>query len=172
MSGCHTWLALMILLSVFREPLAAETSAYRGELPLPIDLYSSDGILLEKGKFEVEVRYERDHYALAIAKKEGKPLTKVGGQTVSREQLKEVQQGVPLFGTLRLESPQPSGAAKEAGNETSSNPSPYLPRFSWQVTLRAFEVPNKDEVVFLFRNNGSVEPPTTVVFRLFRNKPK
>ena len=176
MSRCHALLAgSMILFSILREPLAAEiTTTYKGDLALPVDLYSSDGILLEKGKFEIEVRYERDQYLLVLAKKEDKPLTKqdkqsakVIGETVSSEQLKAVLQGLPLFGTLRLDSAQPTESVKE--NEKPANP-PLLPNLSWEVTLRAFEVPNKDEVVFVFRKNA--EPPTTVVFRLFRNKPK
>ena len=168
---------LMIVFSVLLGPLAAEvTTTYKGELPLPEDLYSSDGILLKKGKFEVEVRYERGHYVLVLAEKgdklvtkEDKPSAKVGGEAVSGEQSRAFMKGVPLFGTVRLESAQPSEPAKE--NETPSNPTP-LPKFSWEVTLRAFEVSNKDEVAFVFRKNGSAQPPTTVVFRLFRNKPK
>jgi hypothetical protein len=162
---------VVVLVTLFTAQLAAQTiSTYRGELQLPVDLYTSDGVLLEKGKFEIEVRYERD-YALVFAKKD-KTLARVGGQTVSGEQLKEVFQGVPLIGTLRLETPEPSGPAKETGNETPSNPSPYLRKFSWQVTLRAFEAPNKNDVVLVFRKNGTAEPPTTVAFRLFSNKPK
>jgi hypothetical protein len=177
MSRCHTLLAgLIILLSITVEPLTAEvTSSYKGELPLPEDLYSSDGILLKKGKFEVEVRYETGHYVLVLAEKGDKPLTKedkrstkVGGETVSGEQLKSFMKGVPLFGTVRLESAQPE---PEKENDTPSNPTP-LPKFSWEVTLRAFEVSNKNEVVFVFLKNGSVQPSTTVVFRLFRNNPK
>jgi hypothetical protein len=73
---------------------------------------------------------------------------------------------MPLVGTLRLEDAEPSGHAKETGNETS--PSPY---FSWQFTLRVLEAPNKNDVVFVFWKNGTAESPTTVVFRLFSKKP-
>jgi hypothetical protein len=91
----------VIILLLLAGPLAAETTGtYKGELALPVDLYSSDGVLLEKGKFEIEVRNEKGNYALIFARKD-KTLARVGGRTVSGDQLQEVFQGMQVHFALR-----------------------------------------------------------------------
>jgi hypothetical protein len=161
----------IVLFTLFNTLMVAAQTAgvYKGELQLPVDLYTSEGILLEKGTFEIEVRQEKGHYALVAIKKD-KVLARLRGEMVSEDESLQVSRGMPLTGTLRLE--EASEGAKETANESAANPSPYLSRLSWRVTLRVFEAPNKNDVVFVFRNNRSAEPSTTVTFRLFRNKPK
>jgi hypothetical protein len=160
----------VVLLAFSRAQVAAGVNGpYKCELQLPVDLYTSDGVLLEKGKFGIEVRQEKDHYLLAVVSKD-KVLARVRGETVSEDESKQVSVGMPLVGTLRLE--EPSEPAKETTSQSASNPTSYLPRLSWRVTLRVFETPNQNDVVLLFRKIETAESPVAVVFRLFKTRPK
>ncbi|HEX2523984.1 MAG TPA: hypothetical protein VHP35_17875, partial [Terriglobia bacterium] len=74
----------IVLFTLFNTLMVAAQTAgvYKGELQLPVDLYTSEGILLEKGTFEIEVRQEKGHYALVAIKKD-KVLARLRGEMVS-----------------------------------------------------------------------------------------
>lgn len=161
-------LRLAVLLVVFIPRLAAEKpDVYKGELQLPFDLYTSEGLQLEKGRWEIEVRQQNTRYEFIFNKK-NKTVARVGGDTVAEEKLKQLSLGVPLTGTIRLEETP----AEEADKEPPSDSSSYLIRLSWRVTLRVLGSPNSNEVILSFRKDGTSEPPSRVIFRLFRSKLK
>jgi hypothetical protein len=159
---------LLLPLEILSRPRAAGSpGVYKGELQLPVDLYTSEGVSLEAAKWEIEVRQENARCEFIFRKKE-KIVARIGGETLAEEQLKQIAFGMPLAGTVRLEE----AAAKEAGTAVSSDPSSYLMRMSWRLTLRILGPPNGNEVFLVFAKNDASDQPLKVIFRLFRSKPK
>ena len=58
--------------------------AYKGEIELPTTLYTGDGIELEKGRFEIEIRSEKGLNFLVFLRK-GELISLVNGKAMGAE---------------------------------------------------------------------------------------
>src|SRR5437867_9463697 len=83
---------------------------------LPVDLYTADGIQLEKGQYGIEVRREKGQYELAFIS-EGKVKALVSGRPSTQDAIAS-SATIPLVGTHYLGSQ--GEQAMKAGNRPNS----------------------------------------------------
>lgn len=144
-------LALTLLLGL--QTFAETKLRYTGELRLPLDLFTKEGVLLETGKFSLEVRLEQTHASLLFLKQEKVVASALAQATTDKPDPVATPVGIPILGTIHL---TPIGSSdKEA--EGKPAPSEYLPSFSWSASLRVYksEDPENPEVNFVFLERDS-----------------
>src|SRR5437773_8016871 len=61
--------------------LSAGAESYKGLITLPIDLYTVEGIRLAKGKYETEIKVDKNRFILSFYS-EGKTIAVIGGEEV------------------------------------------------------------------------------------------
>ena len=129
---------------------------YHGEIDLPVELYTTDGISLGPGKFQVKIRQESQRYALVFLN-EGKQAAKIMSVPAG-----VWSAGVPLAPTTLLWPPPQEKA------EIRSKISPYLANLCWEATLRVYRSaePSGKEIRAIFQ-----APTKQIEFPLFLEKP-
>jgi hypothetical protein len=137
---------------------AANAPAYRGEVTLPMDLYTPSGTHLEARKYQIEIRQEGSRYQLAFVDKD-KAVDTVPGRSPNAENVFTV----PITGVVVLWPPEPAEKP-----EPKSKLSPYLTNISWQAVLRVYRSHQSSdrEVHALLRAKGQ-----TIEFPLYLEKP-
>jgi hypothetical protein len=148
------------------QAVAQSVVSYKSDFQLPVDLYTADGVLLRKGRFDLEVGSENGHYLLFFRDK-NKTIARLSGQTAGKglEESKESSPSVPLVGTTLLLPDTP----KEKGKGTTATVAPHLPNLSWKATLRAYKSsdPSDKTVRFIFHEKQDSGHETRVHFTLF-----
>ena len=81
---------------------AQAPSSLKVVMRLPVDLYTADGIRLEKGQYEIEVRREKGQYQLAFISG-GKAKALVTGRPSTEDAIAS-SATIPLVGTHYLGS--------------------------------------------------------------------
>jgi hypothetical protein len=151
------------------QTLAQSVVSYKSDIQLPVDMYTGDGVLLQKGHFDLEVRSEGGHYSLLFLDK-NKTIARLNGQTVGKglEESKDLCPCIPLLGTTLLLPNTPI----EKGKGTAAAVAPRLPNLSWKATLRVYKSPNPSdkEVRFIFQEKENSGQQIRVHFRLFLKK--
>jgi hypothetical protein len=129
---------------------------YRGEVWLPVELYTASGESIPSGKRELEIRSEGDDYILVFLSGE-KRIASIHGKTGARA----AGFNIPIVGTILL------WPVKTA--PTKSSISPYLANLSWSVTLRLYQAsePASKELRAIFRDKA-----IRVEFPLFSERSK
>ena len=148
--------------------LAQMATSYQGKIELPVDLYSGDGILLEKGKFDVEVRSEKGHYFLVFFRS-GKILALVNGRSPARE-AKESPATIPVVGTVFLRSTaEPIRTEEERHYVKTGRPQYAEETRDWKATLRVYRAtkPTSKDVYFIFEERADHGEWTRTEFTLF-----
>jgi hypothetical protein len=107
---------------------AAGAPAYRGEVALPLELYTPAGRRLEARKYQIEIRQDETRYRLVFLDND-KPVDSVPGRAPSGEKIFTV----PIVGTVVL---WPANTSEK--QEPKSKLSPYLTNISWQAVLRVY----------------------------------
>src|SRR5712691_3796253 len=117
---------------------------------LPVDLYTADGIRLEKGQYEIEVRREKGQYQLAFISR-GKAKALVSGRPSAQDAIAS-SATIPLVGTHYLGSQ--GEQAMKAGNRPYSKTgrSQYEEQErDWKDTLRAYKTADDSEALFVLQ---------------------
>jgi hypothetical protein len=132
--------SLLLLALLLAEPGRA---IYRGEVWLPVELYTASGESIPSGKRELEIRSEGDDYILVFLSGE-KRIASVHGKRGARAE----GFSIPLVGTILLSPVKIS--------PTKSSISPYLTNLSWSATLRLYKAsePASRELRAIFRDKA------------------
>jgi hypothetical protein len=147
--------------------LAQTGVSYEGKIELPVDLHSGDGLLLEKGKFDLEVRFEKGHYSLAFLRN-GKIVVLVNGRSLTNED-KESPPTIPVVGTVFLRSTaEPIGTEEERHYVKTGRPQYAEQTRDWKATLRVYKATNpSSKVHFIFQERAERGEWTRTEFILF-----
>ena len=93
---------LSIVWVIFVGSARAQMSvAYKGEVELPVTLFTADGIELEKGRFDIEIRSEKELNFLVFLRK-GEIISLVNGQALGAQAKTEDLPDQPMLGTVYL----------------------------------------------------------------------
>ena len=145
-------LLLVVLFTAFLPGQAA--ASYVTELRLPGDLYTANGVVLEKGNYDLQLRIDNGQYSLAFFEGERLVAVVVGSPHEKEGAKKWV---VPVLGTLFLRSTaDPIGTDEERHySETGQAQYEYEKR-NWKATLRAYRSvrPGDKGVRFVFQKIG------------------
>jgi hypothetical protein len=172
---CLLWFAASIL------PLAwvafagsgrAEMSVfYRGELVLPMPLYTGDGIRLDKGKCEIEIRSEKAHAFLAFLRN-GALVALVNGRPIGAERRADKPPDLPMLGTIYLYPPGPP-RIQEKEEKSSVTFAEHLVSRPWKAVLRVYRYsnPQRREVNFMLQEESKPGEWSRTEFNLFLQKP-
>ena len=161
--------ALLLLPILLLSPphLRAEAAVWETEIRLPLDLYTGDGLLLRNGGFDLEVRWEKEHYSLVFMKDQ-KVVAVVNGQETATEPTETV---IPVVGTHYLRSTAiPLGTAEERQLSKTGRPQYQDDDRNWETSLRVFRG-SDDEVHFVFQRKKDWGHWEGTVFKLFRSNP-
>ncbi len=161
-------LFLLLLTALLTAPVVGQkTVSYVSQLHLPMDLYTGEGILLEKGSYDLELRFEKEHHSLAFLREE-KIIAVVNGRPHREEAAQKWT--IPVVGTLFLRSTaQPIGTDEERHySKTGQAQYEYEPR-DWKTTMRVYKSADSGnkEIRFAFLQNGKKGEQTRRDFVLF-----
>ena len=143
----------------------------KGELELPTSLYTGDGIQLEKGKFGMEVRSEKEHEFLVFMRN-GEVVSLVSGQRIDPEKNAKRLPDLPLIGTVYLHPPKPP-QVQEKEEKSTVTFAEHLKSRPWNAALRAYRSidPQSTEVDFVLEEESKPGEWSRTDFRLFLAKP-
>lgn len=161
-----TLLALLLISSLSGQ----EAASYVTRLHLPRDLYTANGVTLEKGNYDLQLRIEDGHCSLTFLNEE-RTVAVVAGSPHEKGASEEWV--VPVLGTLFLRSTSvPIGTDEERHySETGQAQYEYEKR-NWKTTLRVYRSVRSDEkeIRFVFRQIGDDGEQTRNVFVLFLDR--
>ena len=138
---------------------------YAGKMHIPLDLHTPDGVLLEKGIFQVEVRIEKEHHLLVFLR-DGQMVAAVNG----RSRPGPLEATIPILGTTFLhDTAIPIGTEAERHFSKTGRAQYEEETRDWKAHLRTYrslEAGGKEiELVFQERQS-SYEEWSRVVFSL------
>ena len=152
---------------------AAEPSpSYAGEVNLPVALRTADGAVLEKGHFDIEVRFEDQQPVLAFSSGDDVKAVVSGQLWEDDDETPEFSN--PLVGTVFMRS-----SADPVGDEEERHFSKMgLPQYQeegrkWNTVIRVYELSDseRNEVSFLFQQIGKAGRSSRTGFKLFLADP-
>jgi hypothetical protein len=146
--------------------LAAQAPiSYSGPMTLPADLYATDGIRLEKGAYQVEVKLQKDGGSLAFLA-DYKVKAVVNGQT-PRGDPAVMPATTPLMGALYLHSStDPVLTAQERQFSKTGRTQYEEETREWKAVLRSYQASDGPEVYFVFQVREARGQWKRVDFRL------
>ena len=176
-----TYSALTVFLLLYSRPLYAQMlTSYRGELELPAPLYTGDGIRLDEGKFQVEVRSEKASHFLVFLRN-GEAVAVVNGQSTATVDKVGKDPEMPFIGTVYLYPAKTP--ARESQNVKKRDPgkaekqnfqfTEHLRSRPWKAALRAYghSEPKSNEIHFVFQKETQPGEWSRTDFKLFLRKP-
>jgi len=143
--------------------------AYKGEIELPVSLWTGDGVQLEKGKFEIEIRSEKGFNFLAFLRK-GKIISLVNGQAMGAEVKADKFPDQPMVGTVYLYAATPHEPEKD--EKSSVTFVEHLRSRPWRAALRVYNYsdPQNREVDFILDEESTPGQWSRTNFKLFLKK--
>ena len=164
---------LLLSASLFTSALTGQEAAtYVTQLHLPGDLYTEKGTALQKGNYDLQLRFENGISSLAFLKEE-RPVVVLSGRPYDEQTAENWV--VPVLGTLYLRSAaDPIGTDEERHySETGQAQYEYEKR-NWKATLRAYRSvrPGEKGVRFVFQKSGDDGEQTRRDFGLFVEEPR
>ncbi len=151
-------LLLALLLSGPGQPI------YRGEVRLPLELYTAGGETIPSGKHDLEIRLAGSEYLLVFVSGQ-KTIASIPGKAFSGTS----GFNMPVVGTVLLQRvEEEKKEEKKEASEMKSRISPYLTNLSWKATLRLYQAaaPSNKELRAVFRDETK-----RVEFALFSERP-
>lgn len=144
--------------------------AYKSEIQLPVTLCTGDGIQLEKGRYEIEIRSEKALNILAFLRK-GEVVSLVTGQAMGAQAKANKLPDQPMIGTTYLYA---AGNQQEAEKDEKSSVTfaEHLRSRPWRAALRvySFSDPQNREVDFIFEEKTTSGDWSRTDFKLFLKK--
>jgi hypothetical protein len=137
-------------------------------ISLPVDLYSAEGVRLEKGQYDVEVRQENGQYSL-LFRQNGQTKATLKGE-VLKDDASDPPTALPLIGTQYLRS-----SADPVGNEAERHFSKTgLAQYQeekreWKAALRIYTTPDQKQALCLFEERQPAGKWSHVQFKLYLN---
>lgn len=146
------------------EPLPS----YSGEVELPVALRTANGIVLERGYFDIEVRFEKEQPVLAFSS--GDEIKAVVNGRPRGDQDEGLDLSSPLVGTIFMRSSaNPIGTEEERHFSKTGLPQYQEEGREWTATMRVYKLsdPKKKEVYFAFQKRGEAGVWSRTDFQLF-----
>jgi hypothetical protein len=162
-SALQILLTLCLLFTSPFQPKAAEMPSYKGLMRIPVDLVTPEGVPLEKGQYDLEVKFEGTGYVLSFssggrAKAITKPLLNPE-PTLSPG-------WVPIVGTHYLRpSTEPLLTGEERRFSKTGRAQYEEETRDWKATLRAYKT-SHDTVLFVFQARRPRRQWDRLCFRL------
>ena len=161
----------LLLTALFTAPMAGQEPArYVSQLRLPVDLHTGEGVLLEQGSYDLELRFEKGHHSLAFLRDEQIIAVVNGGP--HREEAS--RSGVlPLVGTLFLRPVAvPIGTDEERHYSKTGQAQYEYEKRDWKATMRVYKSvsPGDKEIRFVLYETGEGGGQMRRDFLLFRDK--
>jgi len=145
------------------EMKGAEIPSYKGVMRIPIDLMTADGVRLEKGPYELEVKLEAAGYLLSFSSG-GHVKAVVRPASSSDTTLSSASS--PVIGTHYLRpSTEPLLTGEERRFSKTGRTQYEEETREWRATLRVYKAP-ADTVFFVFQSKGSHRQWNHVSFKL------
>jgi hypothetical protein len=148
---------------------AAETlPSYSGEVNLPVALRTADGAVLEKGHFDIEVRFEDQQPVLAFSSGDNVEAVVIGQLWGDHDETPEFSN--PLLGTIFMRSSaDPIGTEEERHFSKMGLPQYQEEGRKWDNVIRVYELADSErkEVSFLFQQIGQAGSSRRTGFTLF-----
>jgi hypothetical protein len=158
------WLCSLFILQSLS---ATAADGYRGPINLPIDLFTADGVKLPKGKYETEIKVDKEHFTLSF-QSEGKTIAVIDGEI--QDDPFTLPATVPLVGThyLRSSAERLQTAQERQFSKTG------LPQYAeetrdWKAALRVYKS-QSGFVFFVFHLRGEGGTYRRVDFKLSQQK--
>lgn len=140
------------------------------QLYLPMDLYTGEGVRIEKGSYNLELRFEKGHHSLVFLR--GERIIAVVNGLPHQEEVSQ-KWVIPVVGTLFLRPTAiPIGTDEERHySKTGQAQYEYEPR-DWKATMRVFQSVDEGnkEIRFVLQKTGKLGEPTRNNFLLFLDK--
>ena len=146
------------------EPLPS----YSGEVNLPVALRTADGMVLEKGHFDIEVRFEKQQPVLAFSSGDDVKAVVSGQLWEDDDETPEFSN--PLVGTIFMRSSaDPVGSEEERHFSKMGLPQYQEEGRKWNTVIRVYELSDseRNEVSFLFQQTGKAGRSSRTGFKLF-----
>ena len=142
---------------------------YKGDIELPTSLCTGDGIQLEKGKFEIEIRSEKGLNFLAFLRK-GEIISLVNGQAMGAEVQADKLPDQPMVGTVYLYAATPHEPEKD--EKSSATFVEHLRSRPWRAALRVYNYSDHQnrEVDFILEEESTPGQWSRTNFKLFLKK--
>ena len=148
---------------------AAEPSpSYAGEVNLPVALRTADGAVLEKGHFEIEVRFEDQQPVLAFS--HGDEVKAVVSGQLWEDDDETPEFSNPLVGTIFMRSSaDPLGDEQERHFSKTGLPQYQEEGRKWNAVIRVYALSDseRNDVSFLFQQIGKGGRSSRTGFKLF-----
>lgn len=149
---------------------AQVSSSLKVLLRLPVDLYTVDGVRVEKGEYEIEVRREQGQYQLAFIS-DGKAKTFVSGRLSAQDAVASPAT-IRLVGTHYLAPPRERVVKDGERPYSKTGRSQYEEQErDWKHTLRLYKTPDDSEALFVVQEKQEQGKWNRIEFRLLL-KPK
>lgn len=142
----------------------------KGEIDLPVSLYTGDGIQLVKGRFDIEIRSEKGLDFLVFLQK-GEIISLVNGQSIGGHVMADNLPDQPMLGTVYLYS---VGTSHEPEKDEKSSVTfmEHLKNRPWKAALRVYRysAPQNREVAFILEEESKPGEWSRTDFKLFLKK--
>ncbi|MSO23438.1 MAG: hypothetical protein EXQ58_09335 [Acidobacteria bacterium] len=160
-------LALMCLVGTSREIAATAVERYTGVMKLPIDLFTPEGVRIEKRKYEIEVKSDRGQWTLSFVS-EGKDSLAVKGAIAVGDPF-ILPAMIPLVGTHHMRSSsEPLKTAQERQFSKTGLPQYAEQERDWKATLRVYRSSSDPgQVFFIFQVRGADGQVTRADFKVY-----
>ena len=162
-------LCLLVITCLLAAQEAAEPlPSYSGEVHLPVALRTADGTVLEKGHFDIEVRFEKQQPVLAFSSGDDVKAVVSGQLWEDDDETPEFSN--PLVGTIFMRSSaDPVGSEEERHFSKMGLPQYQEEGRKWNTVIRVYELSDseRNEVSFLFQQIGKAASSSRTGFKLF-----
>jgi hypothetical protein len=146
--GC----VICLLLTPALQLKASEEPSYKGLMRIPIDLMTPDGVRLEKGQYELEVKPEASGHVLSFSS--GGQVKAVVKPVADSDLITSSSASIPVVGTHYLRpSTEPLLTGEERRFSKTGRAQYEEETRQWKATLRVYKSPD-NTVFFVFRSRG------------------
>jgi len=144
---------------------APAVERYTGTMTLPIDLFTREGIKLEKRKYQIEIASDGTHWTLSFLP-EGKDRVVVKGEIAVGDLF--LGRAIPLLGTHYMRSSsEPLKTAQERQFSKTGLPQYAEQGRDWKATIRVYKNSSEPgEVLFIFQVRNPGSQPIRADFKL------
>ena len=161
-------------LFVNRSGSAAPVERYTGEIILPIDFFTEQGIRIEKHKWKIEVASDGSQWTLSFLPSPDKKDGAIVKGNVATGDPFLLPAMIPLVGTHHMRSSSELlRTAQERQFSKTGLPQYAEQNRSWKSTLRVYTTSTGDgTVLFVFQARGAQGQLTRVDFKLRSEAPR
>jgi hypothetical protein len=162
--GC----VICLLLTLPLQLKASEEPSYKGLMRIPIDLMTPDGVRLEKGQYELEVKPGAGSHVLSFSS--GGQVKVVVKPVADSDPVISSSASVPVVGTHYLRSSAEPLLTGEERRFSKTGRAQYEEETrQWKATLRVYKSPD-DTIFFVFQSRGPHWQWSRFSFRLSQSR--